>query len=530
MSISRSVVICSFIFFLLSKSYVYSQNLLETATSFLQIARNGESPDACRAALDRIYEELPQTSFEKVTPGDVDTLPNILQMAFFEWSDTAYRWHQAGSLDPTPQNLEMLATANRVILHTLVEALFVRDVIWPMAATGELGSYKGFPKTKSQVVGFVARPYADDVIWGGRVPLNLDRVLNFPHYWSMRGGPNSFFSPFIARQPLDNLRDGVVSHSLLRTTAPEDVQDLLRTPSYQRLYRGLKPGDPIVLESLVEDGVRVRADPNHALALQRTQKKLGIVVGVAPRNLQVAQAGSLELISQALGRDKPMAYNSAMDPNAPDSLYCSQVCWMAESLGRAAVFGVQGYRPFAMTQLDFGNDEAHKKLGIERGVEIYSPGDVLVDPNNDALFILINPVVAHEAQIADDIRDILNEKLAEGWKVNQRNFTTYGMRAVSLVRRQLRDWPPYPGWLWPIADIQERVPRVTDEQAIFFGANQGPHKVLLKEIRQAEISWMQEQASRGQLPMPFTREHRRRLIQKHIEDPSEEVAACLIAP
>lgn len=463
----------------------------------------------CAKKMRALYEDLPRHETPDLSDTQLNGLVDLLGEAYFNFGDRSQEWFSSGQI--SRENVELFSSFNRVLLHALGEALFLQKVIRPLQLAGRLNEYDPLKMKKSEPVVFLAAPLKEGARFDseGRL-LNLSELLPEVVFASMRGGRNSFVSPLIARLPQNDLQDGLVSHSFVLSRLSQDIHHLTDRAMkyYRKKFKKLPAGTPVVAEALIENGALLYTDPKHADPIYRVSQGSGLIAMVAPANQEAAVLGMDRMFQEMVNRPAPHAYNSSMAPGQKDALFCSEICWQVMKMG----LNNPNYTPFFMTEVDLGSDQVHEKLGITRGVSIYAPRDVLIDPQNSPLVLVFDPEVFHQAQVADDVMDVLNELEQEiGLEYKTTGYHARMMRwFVHPFRSLLRDWPPYEfmGHKIPLLEkLRSSAPSMSRDQMIFMGARQTPYLYLInKKVLPWETSIIK---SSGTIP---SRESRREFI------------------
>lgn len=426
------------------------------------------SRTSCYTTLRGIHDKLAKATFADVQAAEPSNIANRIAQGQFLLSDHAHRWRAEGVLKEEDQAL--LASVHRVGFMSMATALLAERVLRPLKEQGRLHEFRGAPHDRAEPIYFFIDRVENRIRRDDQgSPTNFNEAMPEMMAVSMRGGPNSFVSPFISLAPPGLRLDGRLSHTALN---------------------GVYKGERVSPEGLIEDGNFVRRDQEHSDFQWRMKHKLGAMVIVEPRDPR-DQEGFSKLVHYLDNLPTPGRYNFTMAPGKENAFYCSQLEMICRQMARDD----PNYRPFFLSTLDFGADYPHKMIGIARGQEVYSPLNVTQNPDNQIIAIAIEPVMAYEEVIASAVQMALNDYLAANFEYESNLHGAFMLREVyAPIRRWIGDvWPPYPGPRLPFTSIhplrgpfvkfQQKVPLINDDQATFLGAGQEVFSYLRKKLR-----------------------------------------------
>jgi hypothetical protein len=131
--------------------------------------------------------------------------------------------------------------------------------------------------------------------------------------------------------------------------------------------------------------------------------------------------------------------------------------------------------------MDFGSDYVHDRTGIARGTDVYTPLNVLQDPNHYGLMIAIEPVRMYEEVISSAVINVIEMYTRQGYEFNESKFKPQALYAAGHIRHWMgdSDFPLF-------KPFQDRIPPLEPKTLAFMAAGQAAYQHLFKKTK-AEV-------------------------------------------
>ncbi len=281
------------------------------------------------------------------------------------------------------------------------------------------------------------------------------------------------------------------------------------------------------IEAMIEDGVSVQEW--HHFAEKVDAHRLARFAVVRFREPEVAARGAERLyqlstamkinydfkyrqLSKVLG---PVDFSKGWDAvlkqlvaeGRPKELFCSAIAEFMLFLGSDGKIKV----PTHPTNIAMTNDWFLDQFGMERG-PVSTPADFLRDPRFDYVAWVRDPVIAHGANQADSVSDVIYEYVEEK---NYRFFRDLKSHGLVNILYPLRNIQPDEHPIWKLRFfkfVQKQFPQnVTRETLAFMASMQNVYARLFNALKRAEKNYIVKNAQQ------MTPEQRRQFVRDYIE-------------
>lgn len=203
------------------------------------------------------------------------------------------------------------------------------------------------------------------------------------------------------------------------------------------IYRDEQTGELYALESLIQDGMKIRkfSFANEA----RTRCSI-----YRFRDSQIAAAGAkalYERLRQMEAEGTHPDYNFSMlsvDPTKPiEHAYCSQSAAFCMWFGSGGKIQL----PSFPTHVEMKDPWMLKNLTIQNRSEIFAPGDAEIEKHLEFVLEIRDPLMTHDALLADAIITVLTRSMNAGSRIRS-DWKSHLARYVLLpVRKAIDRWP-----------------------------------------------------------------------------------------
>jgi len=501
----------------------------------------GLSYDNCMIAIRNLNGAVRHASIgllkNQLRPGSVrpdadpeqapDNASSNLFQALMHFKDRMYQYYLRGEIKD--EDWQEILLADRLMRLADEEIQYFQKEILPYISKGRLPAKEQSRRLLSRF----ATPYYDNQIRlnpkyekdfygpnGLPIGANLDEMgvdfeklkdgLKSGDVVVTRAKAKSGISPAISRIANSIYEDSDVSHVFV-VYKFTDAQGIEQTK---------------YIEAMIEDGVSVQ--DWHHFAEKVEDHRLARFAVMRFRDPEVAARGAERLyqlvsemkinydfkyqrLAKVLGEvDFTKGWDEVkkqlVAENRPKDLFCSAISEFMIYLGSDGKVSV----PSHPTNIEMKNDWFLKQFGMERG-PVSAPADFLRDPRFDYVAWVRDPILAHGANQADSVSDVIYEYVENGYRF----YRDWKGHALVNVLYPLRNIRPDGHPIWKLRFfkfLQKQFPQnVTEETLAFMASMQNVYERLFQALKTAERAYIRKNGQQ------MTPEQRRQFVRDYIE-------------